>query len=298
MSQYQRLLLVADPGLYHSPALQRAAALAQVSGAALHIAAFVEPFASFRLLDARAQEQSRERQLQEYRQWLADEAGLMRSKGIQATTEVLWTHAPLEEILLHVQALQADLLIKDLQRQPLLKRAFATPLDWQLLRDCPAPLHLVGEALHPLPQRVLAAIDSAPPEAEVGALNRRIIQAASALALQCGAQLHLLHSCDLAAAYLANPVSVSGAWSGGLVEQLRDGQRAGFDTLAEEFGVPAERRHFLLGQPILAISDFAVAEQIDVIVMGRIQRKGLNKLIGSTSEHILYRGPSSVLAVR
>lgn len=39
MSQYQRLLLITDRSLYHSPALLRAVALAKASGAALDIRA-------------------------------------------------------------------------------------------------------------------------------------------------------------------------------------------------------------------------------------------------------------------
>jgi universal stress protein E len=32
--------------------------------------------------------------------------------------------------------------------------------------------------------------------------------------------------------------------------------------------------------------------------MGTVQRKGLDKLIGSTTEHILYQVPCSILAVK
>jgi len=83
MGQYQRLFLIADPAMRHSQALQRAAALAEASGAALHITAFVEPFATFALLEKSVREQIREDHLREHREWLADEAGLLRSKGLQ-----------------------------------------------------------------------------------------------------------------------------------------------------------------------------------------------------------------------
>ena len=39
MSQYQKLLLIINPALRHSPAINHAAALAKASGASLHIAA-------------------------------------------------------------------------------------------------------------------------------------------------------------------------------------------------------------------------------------------------------------------
>ena len=49
--------------------------------------------------------------------------------------------------------------------------------------------------------------------------------------------------------------------------------------------------------PVSALSDFANEQQVDVIVMGRVQYHGLEKLLGSTTEHILYQVPCSVLAV-
>lgn len=297
MSQYQRLFLIADPAMRHSAALQRAAALAEASGAALHIAAIVEPSAGLSLLDREAREQARDQYLQHYREWLADEAGLLRSKGITATTEVLWTHQPLEEIHQHVLEMQPDLLIKDVQHEPALKRAFATPLDWHLLRECAVPVHLVASLVHALPRKVIAAVDPSRPEAEGGDINQLIIQAAIGLALQCDAELHLLHSYDLASVFLMETGSRRAVWPT-LVEEMQEARREMFMALAERYGVPPERRHFLIGSPITALVDFAAQQQAEVLVMGAEQRRGLNKLVGSTTEHVLYRAPCSILAVR
>jgi universal stress protein E len=53
-----------------------------------------------------------------------------------------------------------------------------------------------------------------------------------------------------------------------------------------------------MGQPVSVLSAFANEHQVDVIVMGRVQSHGLQKLVGSTTEHILYQVPCSVLAVQ
>lgn len=297
MGQYQRLFLIADPAMRHSPALQRAAALAEACGAALHITAFVEPFAGLPLLDKSIQEKTRERYLQEHRQWLADEVGLLRTKGLRVTSEAVWSNETLQEILTHVAEMQPDMLIKDLQHVPALKRAFITPLDWRLLRECPVPVHLVSQAVNPLPRRVVAAVDPAHPETRISGLNQRILRLANGLALQCNAELHLLHSYDPTLAYLTNAVAGSVSSGGDLVEELRNSLQTAFTALADDFGVPPERRHFILGAPVSAIADFSEQQQMDVIVMGRVQRQGLSKLVGSTTEHVLYHGPCSVLAV-
>ena len=134
---YQRLFLVAGPTMRHSPAMERAIALADATGAALHIAVFIEDFDLMRLMSN--SEQLRESCRQENLQWLKDEAELMRRKGINVTTEVALTRDPLQEILGRVAEMQPDLIIKDVHHESALKRVFVTPLDWQLLRECPPP---------------------------------------------------------------------------------------------------------------------------------------------------------------
>ncbi|MNG38797.1 Universal stress protein family protein [compost metagenome] len=62
--------------------------------------------------------------------------------------------------------------------------------------------------------------------------------------------------------------------------------------------MPEERRHFLMGSPLRGIAEFAREQAIDVVVMGRVHRKVVDKLVGSTIEHALYHIPSSILAVR
>nr|WP_298143446.1 universal stress protein [uncultured Pseudomonas sp.] len=296
MSQFQRLLLVADPQLHHSTALQRAAALAQASGAALHILSVLEPPPALPLLDHSVRELTREARLQACQDWLKDEVELLRSKGLEVTSEVLWSDQPLKEILVHVAEMPVDLLIKDLQHELALKRAFVTPLDWHLLRECPAPVHLVGATGNPLPRKVVASVDLAPIAEEGKDLNQRIIEMANGLALQCDAELHLLHVCDLSPTFLAEAGTAT-AVCVDMIEELRQTQGTSFTALAQHYGVPAERRHFLVGSPIHAIAEFAASNQADVLVMGRVQRKGLDKLVGSTTEHLLYRAPCSILTI-
>src|SRR3990167_2113394 len=174
MSQYQRLLLIADPGMHQSPALQRAVALVEACGGSLHIAAISGPFATLWLLDKSTEAKIRDDFLRQQQAHLKAEAERLSTKGIAVTTEAVWTDAPVEEILLQMKNAQTDLLIKDTRHEPILQRAFITPLDWQLLRECPVPLHLVSAAEHPLPRRVVAAVDLSQPENRLSDMNERI----------------------------------------------------------------------------------------------------------------------------
>lgn len=297
MGQYRRLFLIADAAMRHSAALRRAKALAEISGAELHIVAFVEDSVVFPALQKSAHLQIREQRLQEYRDWLADEAGLMRNIGIKVTTEVVWTNAALEEILTYTRDMQPDLLIKDVLHEVAFKRAFITPLDWHLLRESPVPVHLIGSLSQPLPRIVVAAIDAEAAEPPRVDINHRIILSANALALQCNADLHLAYSYDLSRALLMK----TGAGSvilPTLIEEMQASHRGALGVLAEEYGVSADRYHFLSGPPANALAEFARKIQADVIVMGTAQRTGLRKLLGSTTEHLLQQLPCSVLAVK
>ncbi|MGB6212519.1 MULTISPECIES: universal stress protein [unclassified Pseudomonas] len=294
MSQYQRLLLIINPALRHSPAINHAAALAKASGAGLHIAALVKPLEILSLLDEGVQEKARESYLQDHRDWLKNQATNLNALGLKVTTEVMWADDMKQDILDHVTEMQPDLLIKEVQHESALKRAFFTPLDWHLLRHCPIPVYLVGGGGHALPRKVVAAVDASDTAPADSELNERIIQQATNLALQCDAELHLLYACDLSGVYLAD---MGGLALPDITKELRTTEEQSFSKLAGRYGVPSDRRHFVLGHPVAALSDFANEQQVDVIVMGRVQYHGLEKLLGSTTEHILYQVPCSVLAV-
>jgi universal stress protein E len=294
MSQYQRLLLIINPALRHSPAINHAAALAKASGASLHIAAFAKPLDILSLLEESVRETARESYLQDHRDWLKNQAKNLHALGLQVTAEVTWAEDMKQDILDHVTEMQPDLLIKEVEHVSALKRAFFTPLDWHLLRQCPIPVYLVGGSGHALPRKVVAAVDVSDLQPANSELNERIIQQASNLALQCDAELHLLYACDLSNVYLAD---MGGLALSDLTKEMRTTDEQTFLKLAGRYGVPSDRRHFVLGHPVSALSDFANDQHVDVIVMGRVQYHGLEKLLGSTTEHILYQVSCSVLAV-
>ncbi|CAI8926182.1 universal stress protein E [Pseudomonas sp. IT-P100] len=295
MSQYQHLLLIIHLALRHSPAIDHAAALARASGARLHIAALIPALNLLSLLEEGDREKARERYLQDHRDWLSDQARHLRGSGVVVTTEVAWADDMEQDILDHVKELQPDLLIKEIQQESALKRTFFTPLDWHLLRHCPVPVYLVGGTHHALPRKIVAAVDAAAGGPENSELNDRIIQQASSLAIQCDAELHLLFACDIredCLEELGGSLKLSE-----LTQGLRKELEKSFLKFAGRYGVPANRRHFILGHPVSALSEFANKHDVDVIVLGRVQYHGMEKLLGSTTEHILYQVPCSVLAV-
>jgi universal stress protein E len=293
MSQYQRLLLIINPALRDSPAISHAAVLAKASGARLHIAALAKPLDILSVLEKNVRETAQAAYLKDHRDWLDNQVNNLHALGLEVTAQVSWADNLKQDILDYVTEMQPDLLIKQVQRESAFKRAFFTPLDWQLLRECPIPVYLVGGG-HALPRIVLAAVDVSDRQGINSQLNARIIEQANHLAMQCQATLHLLYACDMSAFYMGD---MGGMAYSKLAKELQDTEEKNFLDLVEKYSVPAECHHFVLGSPVSVLDTFARQNQVDVIVMGRVHYRGIEKLLGSTTEHILYQVPCSVLAV-
>ncbi|MFK3791951.1 universal stress protein [Pseudomonas piscis] len=298
MSQYQRLLLIADPQQHQSPAARRAAALARASGAKLHALVFVEPPARTYLWEEHLEDSERQAYLQRHERWLQVEARWMREQGVEVSTQVVWSTQVLKDMLDCIAEFQPDLLIKDVTLESALKRVFVTPLDCHLLRDAPVPVHLVNDAPNNLPRRIVAAVDPAQSDTQISGLNAQIIRTANALALQCDAQLHLLYAHDLMPMLDGVAPVASTAWSASCLDELRDSLHKEFERLGDAHNVPQEFRHFIMGPPVPGIAQFVDEYLVDAVVMGTVHRSGFGRLIGSTTERALYSMPGSILAVK
>jgi len=300
MLKLKRILLIAPSEMTLSPAFERAYALACATGALLHIVAFdyVPALAVAGLLNHDAMAQAREGYLQVHRHWLEQQARFERCIGIQVTTEVVWARSSLAHLLEYVNDFLPDLVIKDTHYVPALDRAFHRPLDWHLLRECPAHLHLVTSAANPKPMKILAAIDLSHLEELTQGLNDRVLDLASTLATSCGASLHLLNVSRWSV-MSDTPMSVpTSSFDDSLRDAIQDAQQEALDVLAERYCIKNTRRHSLTGNPQKVIGLFAQQNAFDMIVLGTVYHHGYDRFIGSTAESVLNRAPCSLMIVK
>lgn len=295
MSQFQRLFLVAAPEMKRTAAFERAVALAKASGAALHIGVFAyhETLDALGNLDQGKMQEARDSYLASHEKWLAEEVSTLQGLGLQVTGEVVWSKHPAEDILSQVEAVPADMLIKDVRPEPSMPRAIATPLDLQLLRLCPIPVHLVTDARNALPKKVVAAVDPLTRAAKANDFNDHIIAVAETLARQCNAELHLLDVSNAAGDKPFSTATLNLPWLGELEKKMQMASRESFSYLAKRHHIPDGQHHFLLGSPVRCITDFASGSGMDVLVIGSSSQDAL----GSTTEALLYRLPCSVVIV-
>ncbi|MCE4052461.1 universal stress protein [Pseudomonas sp. Au-Pse12] len=301
MPAQSRFMLVVSSLMKNSPAFERAARLAKASDAALHIVAFdyLEGLATAGLVNDQALEQMRLGYVERHHQWLEDQARPLRKLGVPVTTEVVWVERPLQEILIHLREQPMAALIKALEHESLLSRLMFTPLDVHLLRECPVPLHFVSHVQHALPRRILAAVDPFHRNHHYKDLNDRILRDAARLASTCNAELDVIYAHDLssisASEFGFN--NASAFFSSNAAKALFDAQGEAFRDLAERNDIPAEKQHMIMGDPAKVLCSYADAYDIDVIVMGRIAHRGIDRLVGSTIEQLLYKMPCSVWVV-
>lgn len=301
MSDQSRFMLIVSPLMENSPAFDRAAALAKASDAALHIVAFdyLEGLATAGLVNEQALEQMRLGYVERHRQWLEDQARPLRKIGVHVSTEVVWVERPLQEILIHLKEQPMEVLIKALDHESLLSRLMFTPLDIHLLRECPVPLHFVSHMHHALPRKIIAAVDPFHRDDQYEGFNDRILGEASKLATTCNAELDVIYAHDLSSISADEFGFSNGSafFSSDKAKTLFDAQADAFRELCERNGVPAERQHMIMGNPAKVLCSYANAYETDVIVTGRVGHRGMERLVGSTVEHLLYKLPCSLWVI-
>ena len=300
MLKLKRILLIAPCEMIRTPAFDRAHALACATGALLHIVAFdyVQVLAVAGLFDHDAMAQAREGYLQVHRHWLEQQARFHQCIGMQVTTEVVWSRSTPAHIVEYVNDFHADLVIKDATHVPVLDRAFHRPLDWLLLRDCPATLHLVSDAKNSKPMSILAAVDLSHLEELSHGLNDRILDLASTVAASCGADLHVLNVSNWSVVGDTERSVPTLSLENSFSDAINDAQQEAFDALAERYCIDKKRRHLLKGIPHKVIVKFARQQAFDLVVLGTAYHHGIDRFIGGTVESVLNKAPCSLMIVK
>lgn len=298
MSEQPRFMLIAPSRMHGNAIFDRAAALAKAHDAALHIVAFdyLEGLATADLVNEQVREVMGKNYLERHRQWLEQRADPLREQGLSVTTEVVWVDNPLNEILTHLREQPMAALLKSIEYQSQLSRLIFTPLDIHLLRQCPTPLHFVGDARHALPRRILAAVDPFHCDGRYRDLNDRILHEATKLASACNASVDALYAHDLSSISAMEFGLDNGSpfFSSRTARTLFEAQGDAFNDLAERNGIPPEQRHMIMGTPTRVLCSYASTYDVDVIVMGRVGHGDQAHLVGGTVEGLLYKMPCSL----
>ena len=300
MSQYRKILIIADPGMRITTALRRGVALAERTGAELHLAVFDHSTSLLRarFLDPVTMKSAIQEYLGKWRDWLQGLQQGYEKQGITTHVSAIWGAPVYEEIVRFVLEHEPDLVIKDVHAEKRMTKLLFTPMDWNLLRHCPSKLMLVNPHASTYPKKIVAAVDPLHLHNKPHELNDRIVRSAQIMAYQCDATLDVVHAYE----YLASniPMGMGAVLARVQVfEENHTKHATAFKRFGEEHSIPADKIHLLEGQPEVVLTDYVAETHTDLLVMGSVHRTGLEQVfIGSTAERILDRVACDILVMK
>ncbi len=304
MKNLNRVLCVIDPTTEQQHALERAAWIAEFSGAELElfICYYNEYLAGDRFFDSRSLVKARNEMIESFRARLEKLAAPLRERGLKVRTAATWDHPLHEGIVRHAAAAKADLVVKDTHYHSAAARVLLSNTDWQLIRTVAAPLWLVKPRAMPEKPVFIAAIDPMNEHDKPAALDDEIVMLAKSLAAGCGGDVRAFHAYDprvavataSANAYL--PVSLP---MDEIEEQMREQHGKRFREIINFHGIAEDHADLVSGRTHEELP--ALATQIDagVVVMGAVARNRLKRLfVGATAERTLDHLPCDLLIVK
>jgi universal stress protein E len=304
MTAPMRLLVVIDPTAHTQPALARAAVLARRVPA--HLTLLIcdsDPhLTKTGLIESASFTTARSVMLATHAERLKALAAPLRAEGIKVAVVARW-HRPLYEgIILAASESRADVVFKDTHCDSAFKRAIFSSTDWNLIRQCPAPLWLVKPRVPAANPIFVAALDPMHARDKEASLDRRILATGSELCSALHGELHAFHAFDVTPLFAVSgdamtmPIALP---LGELIESARLTHTDVVHRLTDTSALPRTRVHIREGSPRVAL--VSVTDQLgaDVAVMGAVSRNALERLlIGSTAESVLDRISCDVLVVK
>lgn len=299
------ILAVIDPTAPVQPALARAAALAERTGAPLLLLACIfDPYiAGEQIYPGIDLRKLRRAALDHQLAQLRDLAQPLRERGLKVLCRAVFDHPLHEGIVREALRSKAAFVLKDTHPHSGLNRVLFTNTDWHLMRECPAPLWLVKPHTAVGTGTVLAAVDPLHQNDKPADLDRRIIDVAQELSVLFERRLHVAHVYDVV---LPGPAAMAPLGAGTPITLPQDIEAlvqqehgAALERLTTEVGFPADQVHLRRGEPGAAIP--ALARELDaaVVVMGAVSRSRLRRVIvGNTAERVLEALPCDVVIVK
>jgi universal stress protein E len=214
----------------------------------------------------------------------------LRRRGLTVTVNAIWDFPLADAILAHVAEERPWLVAKDTAHHNLIQRTLLTNTDWQLIRDCPVPLLLVKRRDIGRPPVVLAALDPLSAHDKPAALDDAIYRFAAQLSVDVGGTLHIVHA---STPPMGVPIPSH------VQSLLAEEHTKAMAAFVETHPVIPDNIHLLRGLPHECLQQAAALYGADILVMGAIARRGIQRLlIGSTAARVVDRLPCDLLIIK
>jgi universal stress protein E len=209
----------------------------------------------------------------------------------KVSLKVVWEKDINHWVLKH-RAKNCDMVVKTGQRKEAIR--FAS-VDWQLIRECAAPVLIVAEKKWHRTRPILASIDLGTSVKEKKQLNQQIIATAKTLAQALDAELKLICAIEvptlLADLDLIDPIAYA--------REAKEEMAPALKQLAEANDLPISAFKVKRGPVEKVITSYAAKQRAQLVVMGTVGRSGVRaRLLGNTAEAVLRHLKTDVLALK
>lgn len=300
----QKILCIVDPTAETHPVVERAAWLAQHTGASieLRICFYDQILSGGRVFDSRSLQRARAELIEAQQESLEEIVKDLTGAGLTSAASVAWDHPLHDAIVRSAIDADADFVMKDTHRHDDFALSTLTNTDWNLIRTCPIPLWLVKPGSKMSPLKIIAAVDPTNEHDKPAELDDRIVQLSNAIAKEADAELHLFHVVHRPSTLVrTSPDTVESTFlfDSDVIARRRAFHRRSFDELADKHDVADDCRHFMDGNVHEVLPNLATDLNAGLVVMGAVARNRLKRIfIGSTAERTLDRLPADLLIVK
>ena len=206
---------------------------------------------------------------------------------------VEWRKRAPEGVLAYAKHIEADMIVIERTKHSRSKALVHTPDEWNLLRHAPCPVLMLSPFEHAV-RAVVAAVNILNPSKVHTQLTARVLERAAALAEAFGVSLDVLTVLPISRVGI--PTESRIALGDHFLKTLESNALKRQEKILSEREINADEHQIEGGivDEVLAKK----AEDAGLIVIGSVGREGASgRLLGNTSERVLYQVQSDVLVV-
>lgn len=300
MQRFSNILFVFDPDVDNSTAFKQALQLSKNNQAKITVVGVIDTSSKDKLLNIIVEQ--RKEQLNK----LLQDTGIAKK---EIEVKVLAGKISIE-LIREVLRYDRDLIIKSLEHEKSLSKQLLGSVDMQLLRKCPCPVWLIKPTQQKGYREILVGVDHEPNNAENDALNKQLLEIATAQALADFSELHIIHAWQLEhESYLRSAwLNNSDAEVDAMLLKEERLRKHWLETLVDKYNISLKTEnidylqpqlHLIKGSAKDVIPEYAEKIGAELVVLGTVGRTGIpGFIIGNTSESILNQINCSILAIK
>jgi universal stress protein E len=287
------ILIIADRSGDRQVAVERGMGLAAALGCRVVVAGLVyENLPGQGITGKQQQQRVRNKLLSRRRSEIQALVKQFKPEGIRVSSSIVWEKNVRHWVVEQCRREHFALVLKTGNRS---ETFMYSSTDWQLLRECPAPVMIVAEKKWRKTKPIVAAVDLGSKSRIKQKLNREVIDTAKHYASAMGCEVFVLYAIHISP--VLTELDLVDEFS--LSKQIKEDLQGQLERLSAAHDIPLKNFRLKQGPVDKVITSVAARLKAQLVVMGTVGRKGVRaKLIGNTAEHVLARLKTDVLALK